>query len=256
MNGTRNFYAATMNEDMKSSEYHPITNFKKDTSLLKRIGANILFFIGTTKITLRNNLLTPLEYKAVKKLIEPGDIVLVGDHRHMSAMLIQGAVTHALLFVGKGKLIHAVGDGVKISRLRKLFKEYDTLMVVRPKLAPYRKEKIITDAIVWARAQLGKPYDYEFDTDTEKFFCTQLVNEAYYHAGLHLGFTDHEPSENIILEQLRRWKNVIRPKDMARGHVAIVFLSRYLKNQSDSIILSEPLWIKNAQDTVSRIITK
>ncbi len=228
-----------------------VTNFKKDTSLIKRIGANILFFVGSTKITLRNNLLTPKEYKKVKKIIVPGDIVLVGDHRHMSAMIIGGAVTHALLFINGHTLIHAIAHGVQETTLRKLFQEYDTLIVLRP-LIDDQKEKIVSKAIAWAKEQMNMPYDYEFDTDTEKLFCTQLVNEAYHHAGFDLGLTNHEITNNIVTEQIRRWKNAIRPKDMIKGKVKILFLSSFLKKDENSVVLREALWIKNTMRSITK----
>lgn len=235
------------------SEYRPVTNFKKGTPLVKRIGANILFFIGTTKITLRDNLLSPTEYRAVKNMLEPGDIVLAGDHRHMSAVMIGGAVTHSLLALGGTSLIHAVGHGVEKTKLRALFKQYDTLAVMRPRLDAAQKGSVIPVACAWAVAQIGKPYDYEFDTDTEKFFCTQLVNRAYHEAGYDLALAPMEPEENPVLERMRRWKHAVRPSDVAHGNVDPVFLSRFLTIRRGSLTLSEPLWIKNAEDALTRI---
>jgi len=211
------------------SDYHVVTNFKKRTPLFKRIAANVMFWLGTTKFAFRHCLLTRADHKKALRILQKGDIVLVGAHRKMSTVFIPGPVTHSLLAMNKKKLIHAIGDGVAEKKFTQLFHEYDTLMIVRPEIPDKKKKDIIYEAIKFAKKQMGKPYDFVFNyEEKDTFFCTQLISDSYDAAGFDLGLFDHHKTHNVIEKQIKRVANAVRPADVVHGNVEVLFLSQYL----------------------------
>ena len=50
----------------------------------------------------------------------------------MSGVFIDGIVTHAISYLGKGRCIHAFAHGVVYTSLRKILRIYDTIIILRP----------------------------------------------------------------------------------------------------------------------------
>lgn len=173
--------------------HHKIDNFPKDASTWHKVKANVLFALGITKMTWRKPHLTRKDRRRARKIVRRGDIILVGAHRRLSSLAVHGVVTHSLLYIGKKRVIHAAGDGVEKADYRYLFKEYDTMIILRPRAA---KQKDIQGAIDFAESQIGKPFDYdfEFEQESKKLFCSELVNKSYLAAGFETGFSDERRS--------------------------------------------------------------
>ena len=128
--------------------------------------------------------MTKSDLKTATKLLKRGDVVLVGGLRRFSSLIIKGQVTHAMLYVGNKRFVHAVCDGVESDSLTTIFREYDTLIILRPKTTS--KEKI-NKAIKFTLDKIGTPFDYEFTTDKQKFYCSELVLRALDQAGIKTG---------------------------------------------------------------------
>jgi len=171
---------------MFNSKPKIINNFPKNTTKVYKIGAIFIFLITSIVLFPRRNLLKLDDYKRSYKTLQKGDIVLVGDFVEVSGLIIRGVVTHALIYNQDQKLIHAVGNGVEEIEYKKLFKKYDTLIIIRLSDLFGDKRNVVVDQVVqYCKKQIGKPYDFTFRSKNEEsFVCSQLVNMAYKHAYL------------------------------------------------------------------------
>ncbi len=192
-------------------QYHIIRNFPKNYPWWKKTIANLIFFFGSTIIHPRKNLLSNDDLKSAKKLLKKGDIVLVGGLRRLSSMIIHGPITHAMMYIGHRRFIHAICDGVGIDSLHKIFCEYDTMAILRPKTTS--KEKI-KKAIAFALSKIGTPFDFEFKNDQKKFYCSELVNDSLKFAKIKTG--------------LSKTNNQIHPKLFINSHFKKIFHSHNL----------------------------
>jgi uncharacterized protein YycO len=147
------------------------------------------------------------------RALQPADIIVATTDAAASRFIRYAtfsAVSHALLYAGNGRVIEAVGEGVRDTGLGAAIKE-DILAVA------YRHKQMTPTAagtaIQFARKQVGKKYDYPGaaaaglhnntglcvvllgvlgcpaarNVDWEqpdRFFCSELVLAAYKAAGL------------------------------------------------------------------------
>lgn len=83
------------------------------------------------------------------------------------------------------QVVEAVGSGVKITPLNQfLARSHDG--DGRPKVLVGRLHKqyrdLIPQAVTYAKAQLGKPYDKPFTMGEDSFYCSELIYFAFLHA--------------------------------------------------------------------------
>lgn len=118
--------------------------------------------------------------------IRPGDIILETDATTPSWGIMEefaggGEYTHAAIYEGDGKFLEATteaptGKGVVRSDLKEYLSGRLRLEVIRPN---YQSKEDIDAALNYARSQIGKPYDSEFDySSDEKQYCSELVSKA------------------------------------------------------------------------------
>jgi cell wall-associated NlpC family hydrolase len=195
-------------------EKHIIRNFPKNYPLRKKVWANILFFLGGTIIHPRKNALKPSDLKKAQKILKRGDLVLVGGLRRISKLAInpRGFITHSLIYLGRRSFIHSIADGVEIDGTHDIFCEYDTMIILRPKT--HSKTKI-TKLEKVAKSLIGTPYDFEFNKDKSKLYCTQFVQRSYEMAGIKTGIS--------------KSKNPILPEDFLNSNFNLVFTSHNLE---------------------------
>jgi cell wall-associated NlpC family hydrolase len=214
------------------SKYHWISNFPLNYPFYKKIIANFIYFISGIVIHQRKNLLNKKDLVRARVILRRGDILLVGNLRELSHLFITGPLTHAIIYAGNRKFIHAIADGVQYTDFHHIFTEYDTLVILRlPSGRSYRKYKI-NAAIKHVEAQVGKPYDFDFTNDKNKFFCTELVNHAYQHAGHDTGLksmgrfrTIEEKIEKLVITATK----ALHPEKFIEGNFDIVFTSHNLE---------------------------
>lgn len=212
-------------------KYHVVTNFPKDHPPHKRLFANIIFFIAGIIVHPRKNFLKHSDLIKARLKLKRGDIVLVGDLKAASSMFITGAVTHSALYLGRKKFIHAVADGVTYTTLHHMFTEYDTMVILRLPKRTKGKRKIIKEAIKFAKNQLGKPYDFDFSPGEKKFFCTELVNSAYRHAGHKTklsNFGKFRTFAEKIEKHIVTAHKALKPEHFVKGNFRVMFLSHNL----------------------------
>jgi len=153
--------------------------------------------------------------------LQPGDILLSADAGLASAgirLMTLSPVSHAAIYVGDGDVAEALRGGVRLRSMDRVLKEETVIAVFRaPALDAERAARLVE----YARAQVGKPYDFvgvvmqapfalqrrvcefpgvptplrEFCLSTlasvqlihgsdDRFFCSQFVLQSYRSAGL------------------------------------------------------------------------
>lgn len=184
--------------------------WRKVHALGRRPAYNAVALMGTftsqTKIWIAEPLITPAQVQALKRVLQPGDIMLERRNWYLSNGFLPGFWPHMALYVGapedlegRGLLTHplvqrhleqyrkpdrngherrvieAVASGVIFSSLEEMAAA-DHLAILRPRVSEARKNA----AIVRAFSHYGKPYDFDFDFfSTDRLVCTELVYRAY-----------------------------------------------------------------------------
>jgi hypothetical protein len=104
----------------------------------------------------------------IQEVIQPGDIILRSYENYLDSYLIPGKYSHSGVYIGDGKIIHAVAEGVKEIHLID-FCQADGILVLRHCAD---KEKQINRCKKW----IGKEYDFKFNsTDSTAFYCHELT---------------------------------------------------------------------------------
>lgn len=104
----------------------------------------------------------------IQEVIKPGDIILRSYENYLDSYLIPGKYSHSGVYIGDGKIIHAVAEGVKEIHLID-FCQADGIIVLRHK---GDVERQINRCKKW----IGKDYDFKFNsTDSTAFYCHELT---------------------------------------------------------------------------------
>ncbi len=196
----------------------PISNFPDRYSLPKRWFYQLLNFVGNRRLNFSEKALKKRDRKKVKKLMRKGDLLIVGNLKVASSLLMKGPLTHAMMYTGKGKFYHAIGHGVEKISLGKVFKIYDTCVLLRPN---YPDKKGAARSVKFIKAQKGKPYNFDTEGKGDSYYCTQLAQEALGAGGVivELG------SEN---RSVLNW-SFVDPMDFLGVGFDTVFVSHNLK---------------------------
>ena len=108
-------------------------------------------------------------------ILEPGDVILRGFRNYLDGKFIPDAEgwSHGALYVGKGKIIHAIAEGVSETNVIE-FSRCDRIAVLRP-------AKGARKAIAAAKRFMkdGTPYDFGFERGTSALYCFELCGECY-----------------------------------------------------------------------------
>ncbi len=168
-------------------------------SLLYKLQRKLFTFLGDIKVSgwkhpmwftinAHGYKLKGAEYRNIKNLIKPGDILIRRYDGYFSTYALPGFWTHGGLYIGddEGKpeqVIHAISDGVIQEDILN-FMRTDHMLILRAPAG--KKGKKTQQAIQKAKSIVGKPYDFGFDfSDTNRFSCTELV--AYCYPGIIKG---------------------------------------------------------------------
>lgn len=114
--------------------------------------------------------------------IRPGDVILETDDAYpgwqlMEFFTMRSSFTHAAIYEGDGKFLEATTPGgVQRTDLDGYLHGRMHVAVIRP---PYRAPGDVDATLEYARAQLGKPYDNDFNTaDDREMYCAEYVYKA------------------------------------------------------------------------------
>lgn len=196
-----------------------VHNFSHDASIFYKLKANVYSILGRVKVPKFIKKMDKQDLAYAKKCLRKGDIVLAGRLDTLSHICIGGLLTHSLLYIGNKKFIHSKFSGVEEKSIN-LLNEYDTVLVLRHKDMNSKKAKKIID---FAKKQINKPYDYDFEPDQDEFYCTELIYYAFLKANIDLK-PKTEGEHESLLSKLQS-KEIIHPLDYIRPDMDIVFKS-------------------------------
>jgi len=104
-------------------------------------------------------------------VLQPGDLILRGYTDYLDGRFQPGKYSHTGIYVGDGKMIHAVAEGV--SEIDVIdFLRCDCFCILRPSGGQEQ-------AIERAHKYLGTPYDFNFETWNNKMYCHELAARCY-----------------------------------------------------------------------------
>jgi uncharacterized protein YycO len=152
--------------------------------------------------------------RQILSIVQPGDVFL-GTHngyglwQAVMKLFFRSDYTHVGLCTGDGAMIDAnPGDGVTRKGLAEHLHGPLEVAIVHP---AYPTPQARDAAIAYANAQVGKPYDKDFDaSNDDQHFCTEIVFDAVRAAGLTLS----SPRRNLARYLLG--VNVTAPSDFLR----------------------------------------
>lgn len=205
-----------------------------------RILARIVFFFTGLVLFKRKNELTQKDILNIPLKLRTGDIILSSTFSDTSSLFIPGAVTHSALYVGRRRVIHAIGSGVQYATLHDLLATYDTFAILRLPRKTKGKRRIIRKTVRFAKQQIGKPYGFEDHPESGKFFCSELVNRAYKEAGHKTKLKNFEafrPFIGRIERIITSARKALLPEKFILSHFRIIFLSHNLEIKKRELIL-------------------
>jgi hypothetical protein len=217
-----------------------VHNFPPSYPWYKRWWSNITYHLSRVPFFPRKNQLTGADIKEVKKHIQNGDILLAGNFQHLSWLVIPGIVTHAMGYIGKGRCIHAFAKWVAFISLHRVFRSYDTLVLIRPRWQSDTQIRLYRDFLI---EKIGMPYDFFFWLDkesVESYFCSELVNEwlksALYDSWLS---SLREAKDDIekALDKTYRAERALKPEEMIYGNFDVVTFSHNIREKDGQYVL-------------------
>ena len=107
------------------------------------------------------------------KIIKPGDLILRKYKHYLDGYFIPGKYSHTGIYVGGGKIIHAVAEGVSYTDIIE-FTRCDHIAILRPasgqKAAIEKAKQFVKDGI---------PYDFDFKEGNKSLYCHELGAACY-----------------------------------------------------------------------------
>ena len=219
------------------TESPTLTKIRIITKIIKE---KIILFFTKIGIHRRYNLLITKDIIKTYLKLRRGDIILTGNFNTPVNLIIPGALTHAALYLGRGKIIHSIRTGVEYSSVKKLLKQSDTIVILRLPRNTKRKHRLIKNAIIYAKQQLGKPYENFFKEDKKHFFCTELVNESYKYAGYNTKLKSIKPFRTKIEKMQKNILDIthwLKPIEFMHSNFRIIFLSHNLSYNGKEILI-------------------
>lgn len=150
---------------------------------LKRAALNVLgdmkiyrfpFFIIYDPTTFR---VKGSHTREAMEALMPGDVLHRKYVNYMDGYLIPGKFSHSGIYVGGGKVVHAMAEGVS---------EIDVIDFLRCDGFAIRRQDdpaLAEKAVERARSWIGRPYDFDFLDDDSgdklSLYCHELAARAY-----------------------------------------------------------------------------
>jgi uncharacterized protein YycO len=155
----------------------------------------LITFIGKIKLPFVSKEEIMDEFYNIQNILQPGDILLTNSSGHLSNLLNPSHWKHCTIYVGIEDnipyIVEAVGKGVVKKQLVSWLGSKDKISIVRTEPI-IMTTKQIPKMIKFIKDQLGKPYDYTFDSVSENtystFYCSELAYFGIKHANPDCNF--------------------------------------------------------------------
>lgn len=132
--------------------------------------------VGHWHLPCTHKRITYANVQIILRVLAPGCVLLSYTRGEATNWLIPGKYKHGAIYVGEGLIVEAVGGGVRCANLIDFCMTKDRIIVLKPKFATLAQ---MAAAANWALSQRGKPYDYEFSSDNDQFYCLEITYAAY-----------------------------------------------------------------------------
>lgn len=153
--------------------------------LLLNIASILSHWISKIHMPWSRKLITGNDVLLFMKHIEPGDILLTRSNGELSNIFVPGFWGHAAI-TGEDAIIEATTKGVHKSDPISFLMGKDYACALRPVFLDKAER---SKAVEFSEDQIGKPYDYSFNTSNiTAFYCSELVYMAMKHARNQIPF--------------------------------------------------------------------
>lgn len=152
---------------------------------LKRIFLDIIYrislFIGELHMPFSHKKIGSYDYRKLRTVIRPGDIILSRTSGELSNFFIPGFFKHAAIYYGFDGLIPEIIESVKVGVRKADLLDFalkkDYLAVIRPHVCERGKRQAI---LAQAKNLIGAKYDFEFNLNNRSFYCAELIFHLFY----------------------------------------------------------------------------
>jgi len=131
--------------------------------------------IGKLHVPFSRKKITAKDFEACLELMQPGDILLTRTRGELTNLFIPGEWPHAAIVVSDGLIVEAVERGVVSTKPFDFFRKRDFVKLIRPEVGEIGRKT----AALKASLLVGRSYDYNFHSENEEYYCSELVNTVY-----------------------------------------------------------------------------
>lgn len=149
-------------------------------------------------------LVTDEQYFAIRSKIKDGDVLLSKENYRLTSLFIPGKWKHAAIY-SEGYVYEAVKEGVRKITIERFVFSKDQIGLITPK---FKFHAFLLKAFL--DHQLGKEYDYDFNTSSQaSFYCSELC-----YAGLKSAYVSEDGKELGIVPMERLGHSTVTPEDL------------------------------------------
>jgi hypothetical protein len=147
----------------------------------RRRWSALVFWFGRRHVPFLRPLLTEGDITRVIAAVRPGDVLGVYTRRYVSSWLIPGRYKHTAIYLGHGLVAEAVAPRVRRLRLAEFLRQYDRVIVWRPK---YPDEQAWKATDLAAFRSMGTGYDPFFSADNGLWYCHEYAADCVSRGGV------------------------------------------------------------------------
>jgi len=160
-------------------------------TIFYKIWKRFLTFFGDIYFATEPPKVKAVHLRKLLEVLKPGQILARKYTYYLDSYFIKGEYSHSGIYIGEGKMIHAIAEGVGEIDVLDFTKDADGFIVLQP---PYKTEIDLYNSLNYAKQQIGKPYDFIFnDQDQSSFYCHELTWAALKEGNININ-----PKESII----------------------------------------------------------
>ena len=117
--------------------------------------------------------ITGKHMREIDSILQIGDVICRKYVRYLDGYFIPGEYSHSGVYVGEGKIIHAIAEGVGYTDVLD-FVMCDGIIIMRPK-----DREAATKAVERAKGYVGTKYDFGFAEGDSELYCHELTANCY-----------------------------------------------------------------------------
>ncbi len=115
-------------------------------------------------------------FKNIKSILKPGMVILTHKNYELTNLFIRGHWKHAAIVISKTHLVEANRNGVEKLSIEESLTSVDDFILLEPAFCGLKSMKLASD---FAKRVIGLPYNFQFITTKNSFYCSELIYKAY-----------------------------------------------------------------------------